>query len=41
MKISLERTTLVNGPDKSGENLAVGYKLMKRTQEMLFADWAQ
>ena len=35
------RTTLVNEPDKYGEIIAVVYEQMKRTQEMLFADWAQ
>ena len=35
------RTALVNEPDKHGEIIAVVYEHMKRTQEMLFADWAQ
>ena len=35
------RTPLVNEPDKYGEIIAVVYEHMKRTQEMLFADWAQ
>ena len=35
------RTALVNEPDKYGEIIAVVYEHMKRTQEMLFADWAQ
>ena len=34
-------TTLVNEPDKYGEIIAIVYEHMKRTQEMLFADWAQ
>ena len=34
-------TTLVNEPDKYGEIIAVVYEHTKRTQEMLFADWAQ
>ena len=33
--------SLVNEPDKYGEIIAVVYEHMKRTQEMLFADWAQ
>ena len=35
------RTTLMNEPDKYGEIVAVVCEHMKRTQEMLFADWAQ
>ena len=35
------RATLVNEPDKCGEIIAVVYEHTKRTQEMLFADWAQ
>ena len=32
---------LVNEPGKCGETIAVVYKLTKRTQEKLCADWAQ
>ena len=32
---------LVNEPGKCGETIAVVYELTKRTQEKLFADWAQ
>ena len=40
MKVSLAHTTLGNyEPDKYGETKAVVYKLMKRTEEMLFANW--
>ena len=38
---SFPRETLVNEPDKYGEIIAFVYEHMKRTQEMLFADWAQ
>ncbi|CAH3140706.1 unnamed protein product [Porites lobata] len=38
---SLASTTLANEPDKYGETIAVVFELTKRTQEMLFADWAQ
>ena len=38
---SFPRETLVKEPDKYGEIIAVVYEHMKRTQEMLFADWAQ
>ena len=38
---SFPRETLVNKPDKYGEIIAVVYEHMKRTQEMLFADWAE
>ena len=46
MKVPLARTTLVNEPDKYGETKRQQqsyslYELTKRTQEMLFADWAQ
>ena len=41
LEVSLASTTLVNEPDKFGETIAVVYELTKRTQEMLFADWAQ
>ena len=37
---SVARTTLVNKPDKYGETIAIVYKLMKKNQEMLFANWA-
>ena len=41
MKVSLARTSLVNEPGKCGKTIAVVYELTKRTQEKLFADWAQ
>ena len=41
MKLSLARTSLVNEPGNCGEVIAVVYELTKRTQEKLFADWAQ
>ena len=41
VKVSLARTSLVNEPGKCGETIAVVYELTKRTQEKLFADWAQ
>ena len=40
--VFLVRPSLVNEPGKCGETiLAVEYELTKRTQEKLFADWAQ
>ena len=41
MKDSLARIVLKNEPDKYGKTIAIIYEQMKRTQEMLFADWAQ
>ncbi|CAH3189344.1 unnamed protein product, partial [Porites evermanni] len=41
LEVSLASTTLVNKPDKYGETIAIVYIHTKRTQEMLFADWAQ
>ena len=41
LEVSLASTTLANEPDKYGDTIAVVYELTKRTQEMLFADWAQ
>ena len=41
MKVSLDLTTLVNEPDKYGETIGVVYEHTNRSQEMLFADWAQ
>ena len=42
MKVSLAHATLVNEPaDKYAETIAVVYEHTKRTQEMLFADWAK
>ena len=41
LEVSLASTTLANEPDKYGNTIAVVYELTKRTQEMLFADWAQ
>ena len=41
LEVSLASTTLANEPDKYGETIAVVFELTKRTQEMLFADWAQ
>ena len=35
------RTILVNEPDEYWETIAIMYEHMKRTQEMLFTDWAQ
>ena len=35
------KLALVNEPGNCGETIAVVYKLTKRTQEKLFADWAQ
>ena len=34
------KESLVNEPGNCGEIIAVVYDLTKRTQEMLFADWA-
>ena len=33
--------SLVNKSDKYGETIAIMYEHMKRTQDMLFADWTQ
>ena len=41
LEVSLASTTLANEPDKYGETIAIVFELTKRTQEMLFADWAQ
>ena len=41
LEVSLASTTLANEPDKYGETIAVVFELTKRTQEMLFANWAQ
>jgi len=41
LEVSLASKTLVNEPDKFGETIAVVYEITKRTEEMLFADWAQ
>ena len=41
LEVSLASTTLANEPDKYGETIAIVYVHTKRTQEMLFTDWAQ
>ena len=41
LEVSPASTTLANEPDKYGETIAVVSELTKRTQEMLFTDWAQ
>ena len=38
---SVACTTLVNKLDKYGETIAIVYELKEKTQEMLFANWAQ
>ena len=41
MKVSLACTALMNEPDKYCKTIAAMYEQKKRTQEMLFADWAR